>query len=1022
MYPDVTAGKSGFEIHGQAMMVIHMFLDTRAYDEKMKYAARSVFKEISGSDVASFVQVESGGTTGLGMAGEKMTTMLAYSVIESGGMPFGNTGIRAIQNDISDLSGFLGINYAQYNYEWVFGSPISDHFGIDGFAAMSKFAITFAADMAKREIVTYSDDVKRSGVLSFNYGSNSMTLDLSTTTWGKDVDPSSVPGASIIVARIESAVMDMDDGIIDALDSVYAGSGIMDLSDLDSYGLSYGGTAAIVGISAHAGVGIFLSKGDGLTILGSRNYVFGDAKPTDDVLVGTDGDDFIRGMDGRDVLIGGKGNDNLEGGYGNDALLGGEGDDRLAARGLTSLDAQGRTEHDIWDGGDGNDELSFEASYWATGVVLNLSDDERLVRSSGSSEDVLIAAHSGKAGTLTADVVDIEVVRGTYAGDVFVGAGNSTLFGGYGNDVFYVGAGDLAYGGDDDDVFYITPGARVFGGGGRDSYHFDLGTITGPIDLQIEDYASNEWVFLKWQDKEVRLNLGLPQKDYYSPVAPSITVNRQGDVVTVAEHGSGEGKVTTYLPDGSSIVVTNDSTGVFGIGWGSDPTFFGKHAQVIANGVGNLMPYHVGNPFLQSMLRGADAIGQVHILTTQTMMAFGPLNGMMHERVYDGEWYDRTYDMDMATRSWVVPQTDGQVAQSVYEFIDPYASVGTFMYGPSGFQKDGFSTMASGEVMISGSGGDLLIAGNGTGIHNLSSGAGDDVLVGGTGNDVLNGGDGRDLFITGAGSNTVIGGLGWDTLSYSGLDVGVNIHVGGAGGTATGVGFSDSFSGVEFVVGTREADHFTGGSRGIVMVGGAGNDVFDMTTGAIAYGGSGADVYDIVPGSEVLIVSLDHDDVIKVGGVVLKGLSYDTTYRRLDGPSDGDYDIIERIEVSGSFASGVRETIVKRHYGAQNADVRMEEVLSDGISIDNRMELSGNRAKITVNGATIYIGDFQDGDSGLRYEHLLERIESPYHENGFHRPEVSTQFVTNGYAGADQFPHISPLETQQAVLSDFWLI
>ena len=132
-----------------------------------------------------------------------------------------------------------------------------------------------------------------------------------------------------------------------------------------------------------------------------------------------------------------------------------------------------------------------------------------------------------------------------------------------------------------------------------------------------------------------------------------------------------------------------------------------------------------------------------------------------------------------------------------------------------------------GNDTLFGNGGNDLLYGDADN-DTLNGNEGNDILYGGTGNDTLHGGDGEDELYGGDGDDTLDGGAGWSwlqpgagndivigqnmsgsTLSYQDLGSGITVDL--VAGTATGVGKSDTLSGIGYVRGTGFDDVISGG-------------------------------------------------------------------------------------------------------------------------------------------------------------------------------------------------------------------
>jgi hypothetical protein len=117
----------------------------------------------------------------------------------------------------------------------------------------------------------------------------------------------------------------------------------------------------------------------------------------------------------------------------------------------------------------------------------------------------------------------------------------------------------------------------------------------------------------------------------------------------------------------------------------------------------------------------------------------------------------------------------------------------------------------SAEETISGTSGDDVICG----------GEGSDTMEGLGGNDTLRGEGGADKLIGGVGNDTLDGGLGTDTASYSPSLTAVTASL--ATNSSTGEG-SDTFLGLENLLGSSKTDTLTGSTTNNKLTGGGGND------------------------------------------------------------------------------------------------------------------------------------------------------------------------------------------------------
>jgi Ca2+-binding RTX toxin-like protein len=139
--------------------------------------------------------------------------------------------------------------------------------------------------------------------------------------------------------------------------------------------------------------------------------------------------------------------------------------------------------------------------------------------------------------------------------------------------------------------------------------------------------------------------------------------------------------------------------------------------------------------------------------------------------------------------------------------------------------------------------------------------AGDDSLTGGLGDDYLEGGDGNDILEGGAGADNLTGGLGIDTASYASSAAGVAVVLGGAssGGDAAG----DTFSSIEQVIGSAQADSITGDASSNTLWGMAGDDLLTGAGGAdVLKGGAGNDRFAYTDVTDSTVAAAGRDTVM----------------------------------------------------------------------------------------------------------------------------------------------------------------
>jgi Tol biopolymer transport system component len=166
---------------------------------------------------------------------------------------------------------------------------------------------------------------------------------------------------------------------------------------------------------------------------------------------------------------------------------------------------------------------------------------------------------------------------------------------------------------------------------------------------------------------------------------------------------------------------------------------------------------------------------------------------------------------------------------------------------------------ASAETIAGTSGADVICAGGGN-----------DTVKGLGGNDTLKGQGGNDEFLGGVGNDTLDGGIGTDTASYSASLTAVNASL--TTNSSTGEG-SDTFAGVENLLGSTKADTLTGSGANNTLTGGGGPDTERGGAGSDkVVGGGGADLLYGEGGAD----AVDSKDAVNANDSLYGGTGTDT--------------------------------------------------------------------------------------------------------------------------------------------------
>ena len=217
-------------------------------------------------------------------------------------------------------------------------------------------------------------------------------------------------------------------------------------------------------------------------------------------------------------------------------------------------------------------------------------------------------------------------------------------------------------------------------------------------------------------------------------------------------------------------------------------------------------------------------------------------------------------------------------------------------------------TFTSIEVVRGSGGADSINASADAGGVELSGGAGDDTLIAGQGDDLLFGGADSDVFrlTDGFGNDTIHGGdtfttgANYDTIDLTGLSNAVSVVFSGQGaGTITDsvTGDTITFSGIEQLILTDQADVVYGGSGNENIDAGAGDDTVSTGTGDDSIlGGAGNDSLVGGDGNDTVVGGAGNDYVAAFAGndLLIGGDGNDTIFSlgggndTLDGGADAD--------------------------------------------------------------------------------------------------------------------------------------
>lgn len=666
----------------------------------------------------------------------------------------------------------------------------------------------------------------------------------------------------------------------------------------------YGGEGIDV-LSGHAGKD-WLYGGDGNDGVyggGDNDYLFGEAG--DDGMAGDGGDDVIDGGLGNDRMYGLTGNDTfiVRSGEGSDLIDGGAGIDTvvldLKSSDVTAFrgDAAG---YDAWMKGlittygstQGIAAQTTTAGFTFSSLGLTVSAVEGLtITVDGVSTPLSaflnqapvaeksVAVSVSEDATLSGKIGATDADGDVLAFGVSIGPANGTLIldgatGSYsyvananfsGADSFLVTVSDgkggvasqlvnvdvvavadapalttsdvtvapsinMAGTEGDDTIMGGAAADMISGAGGNDTLRGDGPAATATVSLDIAaalhdtDGSESLSVVIAGVPEGATLSAGTRNPDGTWTLSAaqlsglSLTASAAGDVAL---------SVTAVATESSGAVATSVSTinirfeqggnaDTLDGGDGADKLYGGEGDDVLSGGAGNDLVYgEAGNDTLAAGLGNDTYDGGLGFDTVDFSAIASAVTVDLSKSTATGAGTDKLVGIEAVNGSKHADAITGSKYDNVLNGGD------------------------GGDRLSGGAGNDTLDGGAGN--DTLDGGSGNDKIYDGSGNDTVNGGSGDDWIFAGSGNDKYVGGSGFDTLDYSTAGAALSID---ASAKKIAGWNSDTFDGIEKIIGSDFADTFKGSSGANIFDGGAGDDSFRGMGGADRYtGGSGADTY-----------------------------------------------------------------------------------------------------------------------------------------------------------------------------------
>ncbi len=914
---DLNGGNDFLHLHSIATLTMVLYADTAGIPGDWGAAAKYFWPVAYDDDFASSFHdfsFQQGTMFRKGDFSGILRTALAYSAIDEGARPFGDTGIVSFFDDANNL----GLSLKTSGVSQTLTAYASD---------ISKAFVEYAGLLALNKVLRSSaSDPVLSGVLSYSSAVNNRTLtvDLSDAAW-KAANSGVLPE------------MAGPDGLIDRLVNDLAVN-----SDPRKYPHDIRGMmGALWGDATDRAFdrAVFAISESGTT------QMAGSAAAKAGILIGGTGADVLTGSQGNDLLAGGRGSDRLISGKGNDILHGGAGDDTADYSGdpnavSVTLAPSGHIVSDGWGGTDrladienliltskddmltvigapgmkidagagidtfsGSDSVVTDSAIYSIDSMTMILNAEKINRTSAGFTTVLALGHtySGqiyldysqyakpltfnfakngisrdcnvhdgqKSDLLKLPVTKCEII-GTDRGDTFNLVGDVRIYTGKGNDLITSqlspnqASGEIVYSGGNDIYKLVT------------RFDIRMDHTIKASDISFQKSPSDFTINIAGHGSIVMKDIN----DNYLAVAPKIYLwNNQYFEVSDPTHTlkgipNDDRAPAPYSTNGDDIVTLAPSLpySVASTGYGNDTVYGSSGSDNIISGFGDDLMYgYAGKDYFTAgwgndRIFGGDGDDVIFAGGGDDFID----GGAGSDTIDGGPGYD-VLSYQSFTSGITIDLAAGTVTDSAGRMDFLYSIekiIGTDFGDTSkgGAGSDQFS-VSPGMDAISDAGGnaDVLLMASGVGIENLSFGtSGDDLKIirtAGVYETIIKGQLGPD-------SSRII-----ETLQF---DDGFSLNLSAFKSWRLGTSSADTMNGssaADIILGRAGNDVINGNNGNDTLAGDAGADTIHGNIGAdTLYGGSGNDKLYGDSGNDVLFGGTGSDRLIGGAGAdVLTG-------------------------------------------------------------------------------------------------------------------------------------------------------
>ncbi|MBK7361852.1 MAG: type I secretion C-terminal target domain-containing protein [Micavibrio sp.] len=737
--------------HSMASLVIRKFADLEVNGQSWRDSAKYFWPVLYQDSFAQSIGMSGveGTLKQQGKYSDILRQVIAYSAIDEGERPFGDTAIRAMYDDANDFGRVI----QKAGLSQLLLAHIDD---------ITKSYVHFAGLLALNDIEKKDQPHVLTGILSYPGTTNAtLSVNFSENLW-QGVNKGEMPVMSTRAEFLGELYNEIGNSSIRNATLKMWGNDTVNVIDRVVFAMTETGGASKIETLATNNEGTLFVGGAGAdTVTGSDNHELFYTGKGDDVVNAGSGDDIILGSAGNDIIDGYVGNDLIDyssspgavstisavrvndGWGGQDRLTGIENfiftryDDNLFFVTLPTIGSSRIS----YDGGDGNDKINF------SGSVVHDINNNRYYNESGTSRVTITNFE-----TLSSDTILVIPPSGTWTAPI-----NTPKY------IFDYSAGTSS-------IVFDLVAAHFNGPDGGYS-----GPRAGSI---IGGGFSHTLPVVPYEDREgwyTSANIGSIYGSHHGDTFYTNWFSHSYDLHT------GRGNDTVYIQPAAGSAFTLHYLG------GND----------IYHITQDLKEIHLDRSIILTDITNVNVTtnGNGTFFATITINGFGTL------RIdYDDAWPDSVP---------VILDSGGQLtflSGSNNYSISGSSQVYTTLYGTWGndiwSSRTGYSQTyfgRSGDDTLYGNDGDDALYGGegidrlygGEGIDELWGGFGADIIEGGNGNDNIYGEDENDTLIGGAGSDVMSGGVGNDVitggagLDYLYGDAGADTYVFAAGDSPT---------------------------------------------------------------------------------------------------------------------------------------------------------------------------------------------------------------------------------------------